>query len=356
MIAVRNISKSFGSHAALKNVSFEVAEAEHFFIVGPSGCGKSTLIKILAGVETPDSGSIFLNSEEITNQPPELRPVNTVFQSYCLFPHLDVFDNVSFGLKLRRIERKEIDKRVGEMLELVRLPGFERRGVQSLSGGEQQRVALARALVNTPRVLLLDEPMAALDAELKQGMLKDFRELKRVLKTTFIHVTHHQEEAFALADRIAVMHAGEIIQVGRPEDVYERPTDLRVAKFIGQINLLSPVARGAKDNQRVWVLADGTLVETSSKSHSVPYTDTGIYLGIRPEHMRFVSKIGDSMNPTNTMGGKVTAITYKGFGRDYEVETANGAITVKIGQESARYSLGDAVSITWDEKHVLELR
>ncbi len=237
-LSVRGIDKSFGPVKALKEVSLDVREGEFFTLLGPSGCGKTTLLRIIAGLELADAGEVVLGGEDITALPATKRQVNTVFQSYALFPHLTIFENVAFGLRSRRFPREEIETRVRKRLEMLGLENMAHRHPHQLSGGQQQRVALARALVNEPKVLLLDEPMSALDAKLRAQVQVELRRLQRKLGQTFILVTHDQSEAMVVSDRIAVMSQGKIIQFGSPKEVYERPGTRFVAEFLGAANLL----------------------------------------------------------------------------------------------------------------------
>jgi spermidine/putrescine transport system ATP-binding protein len=235
---VAQARKSFGGQLALRDVDLEVLTGEFFTLLGPSGCGKTTLLRIIAGLELPDSGRIFLGGREVTHLPAAKRQVNTVFQSYALFPHLNIFENVAFGLKARSFEPDEIKRRVGDSLDMLELTGLEKRLPHQLSGGQKQRVALARALVNEPEILLLDEPMSALDAHLRTQVQEELRRLQRRLGTTFILVTHDQDEAMVLSDRLAVMKDGQVIQTGAPRSVYSKPTNQFVAEFLGAANIL----------------------------------------------------------------------------------------------------------------------
>ena len=273
-LLVAQVQKSFGRHNALKGVDLEVREGEFFTLLGPSGCGKTTLLRLIAGLELPDSGHIFLGGRDITRLPAAKREVNTVFQSYALFPHLNVFDNVAFGLRARQVEPAETGRRVGEKLELLGLSGLEKRYPHQLSGGQKQRVALARALVNEPRVLLLDEPMSALDAHLRAQVQEDLRRLQRELKQTFILVTHDQDEAMVVSDRLAVMREGQVEQVGEPREVYSQPRNQFVAEFLGAANII-PARR------------DGGRVVTNLGAFDLskaPQWDEG-RLAIRPERI-----------------------------------------------------------------------
>src|SRR3954451_14858031 len=235
-IGLVGVSKRFGTHAAVDDVTLEIAEGEFFSLLGPSGCGKTTTLRMVAGFELPDAGRIVLKGNDVTEVPANRRPVNMVFQQYALFPHMSVYDNVAFGLKVKRVPRGEHGERVQEMLRVVSLEGLDRRRARQLSGGQQQRVALARALVNRPAALLLDEPLGALDVKLRKQMQLELKRIQTELGTTFVYVTHDQEEALTMSDRIAVMHGGDIEQIGDPKEIYEHPQTPFVADFVGSLN------------------------------------------------------------------------------------------------------------------------
>ncbi len=241
LIRLQGISKAFDGETVLDNVSLDIHDKEFITLLGPSGCGKTTTLRIIGGFETPDSGEVFFDGKEISQLPPYLRLVNTVFQKYALFPHLNVYENVAFGLRLKKTPEEEIKTRVREMLAMVNLKGFERRHVTTLSGGQQQRVAIARALVNQPRVLLLDEPLGALDLKLRKDMQTELKKIQRQTGITFIYVTHDQEEALSMSDTVVVMAEGHIQQIGSPVDIYNEPVNAFVADFIGESNILDGV-------------------------------------------------------------------------------------------------------------------
>ena len=239
IIEVQNVSKFFGEKVALDNINLNVKKGEFVTILGPSGCGKTTLLRLIAGFQTASEGEIRISGKEITQTPPHMRPVNTVFQKYALFPHLNVFDNIAFGLKLKKTPKQVIEKKVKAALKMVGMTDYEDRDVDSLSGGQQQRVAIARAIVNEPEVLLLDEPLAALDLKMRKDMQMELKEMHQKLGITFVYVTHDQEEALTLSDTIVVMSEGKIQQIGTPMDIYNEPTNAFVADFIGESNILN---------------------------------------------------------------------------------------------------------------------
>lgn len=243
LIELLNVCKSFDDNEVLKNINLYIDKNEFVTLLGPSGCGKSTILRIIAGFEEPDGGDVLFDGRSILSIPPYERTVNTVFQKYALFPHLNVADNIAFGLKLKKLPSTEITKKVGRVLKLVNLSGFEKRAVTSLSGGQQQRVAIARALVNEPAVLLLDEPLAALDLKLRQGMQLELKNMQRELGITFIYVTHDQEEALTMSDTVVVMREGTIQQIGTPTDIYNEPKNAFVADFIGKSNIVPGIMK-----------------------------------------------------------------------------------------------------------------
>jgi spermidine/putrescine transport system ATP-binding protein len=295
------LTRRFGDTAAVAGVDLAVARGEYFCIVGPSGSGKSTLLRMLAGFETPDTGEIRLAGRRVDGLPPEKRDLNTVFQGYALFPHLSVAENVGFGLRMRGIPREERRRAVQEALSLVRLGGYGERFPRTLSGGEQQRVALARAVVNRPTVLLLDEPLAALDRKLRTRMQEELRRIQREVGITFIHVTHDQQEALRLGDRLAVMHEGRFLQVGPPARVYQRPATTFVADFLGTANLLDGVvAEGGGSTVRV---GDGILL-TVAADDGLPPPGSRIRLALRPEAVGLLPGAGAD-GPGNVLRGRV---------------------------------------------------
>lgn len=239
IISLRNIVVEFDGEQILKNIDLDIRDKEFVTLLGPSGCGKTTTLRIIGGFLTPDSGDVMLEGKRINDLPPYKRDVNTVFQRYALFPHLNVYDNIAFGLRVKKLPEKEIMKRVGEMLELVNLRGFEKRTTQRLSGGQQQRVAIARALVNRPKILLLDEPLGALDLKLRKEMQIELRKIQQALELTFVYVTHDQEEALTMSDTVVVMNNGHIQQIGSPTDIYNEPVNAFVADFIGESNIIN---------------------------------------------------------------------------------------------------------------------
>ena len=311
IIEFRNITKSFGDKCILDDISFYVKKGEFLTLLGPSGCGKTTLLRLLAGFGNTDKGEILINGENITDVPPHERPVNTVFQRYALFPHLDVYENIAFGLKLHKVPTDEIDKKVRKALKMVSMTDYEDRDVESLSGGQQQRVAIARAIVNQPKVLLLDEPLAALDLKMRKDMQIELKEMHRKLGITFIYVTHDQEEALTLSDTIVVMNEGKIQQIGTPTDIYNEPQNSFVADFIGESNILN--GRMIKDK----------LVEFAG--HEFECIDEGfgedveVDVVVRPEDIYIMKKPEGAQ-----FTAKVKSCTFKGVHYEMFVDTDKG--------------------------------
>ena len=311
IIRLENVSKAFGGKQVLDNISLDIKKGEFVTLLGPSGCGKTTTLRLISGFTTPDSGTVYMDGKDISGIPPYKRPLNTVFQRYALFPHLDVYDNIAFGLKLAKVPEKEIEQRVRKVLKMVSMTDYEDRDVESLSGGQQQRVAIARALVNQPKVLLLDEPLSALDHKMRQDMQIELKEMHQKLGITFIYVTHDQEEALTLSDTIVVMNEGKIQQIGTPADIYNEPVNSFVADFIGESNILN-----------------GTMVEDRKVNfigHDFECVDEGfgtnnpVDVVIRPEDIYIMN------NTTSAQfTGKVTSCIFKGVHYEMIVDSDKG--------------------------------
>src|SRR3954451_39361 len=291
-IRLERVTKRFGEVTAVDDLSLDIEHGEFFSMLGPSGCGKTTTLRMVAGFEEVTAGTIRLGDQDVTNTPPYRRDVNTVFQNYALFPHLNVFENVAFGLRRKKLADTEIKRKVGEFLALVELPGYERRKTSQLSGGQQQRVALARALINHPRVLLLDEPLGALDLKLRKQMQLELKRIQTEVGITFVYVTHDQEEAMTMSDRIAVMRAGKIEQLGSAEDLYERPATGFVAGFLGVSNLLEGRVTAVSNGMLEVELAGGRSIRSSSTSARSSVGDE-VSAGVRPEKITISRLEGD---------------------------------------------------------------
>jgi iron(III) transport system ATP-binding protein len=318
-IIAENVQKSFGPIRALDGIQLEVRAGELFFLLGASGCGKTTLLRCIAGLETPTSGSIYFGERDVTRMPPHKREAAMVFQSYALWPHLTVGQNIAFGLEERKVPRPEIKRRVEEVLEMVQLPGFENRSIDQMSGGQQQRVSLARALVVKPKCLLLDEPLSNLDAQLRVEMRREIRRIVKENGLTAIYVTHDQEEALAMADRIAVLTRGKIGQIGAPEEIYRAPQTAYVANFIGETNLIQGEVIECGDGFTTVKTAVGIIVGRVTAADWSPAVGEAVQLSIRPEAWRLNHEKGD-----NTVKGKIGDRSYLGQRIQYWVDTASG--------------------------------
>ena len=399
-IALEGVSKRFGKHEAVRDVSLSIREGEFFSLLGPSGCGKTTTLRMIAGFEVPDSGRIYLQGDDVTSLFSNRRPVNMVFQQYALFPHMSIYDNVAFGLKVKKVPRSEHAGRVKEMLRIVELEGLEKRKPRQLSGGQQQRVALARALVNSPAALLLDEPLGALDVKLRKQMQLELKAIQNDVGTTFVYVTHDQEEALAMSDRIAVMNEGQVEQIGSPREIYTRPQTAFVADFIGSLNVLElkliqselglTFVHVTHDQEEAMTMADAIAVMNHGKIEQLgtptdlyerprtgfvagflgvsnlldgtvttagsvrvddvgelrvgaelPTAGTRVRIGVRPEQLRL------DATGTNVIKGTIAERAYIGVATQYVVDTSAGKLTVFV-QSSGTAVEGDNVTVSWD--------
>ncbi len=363
VVSLKNVSKSYDDHVVLSNLSLDVVKGEFLTLLGPSGCGKTTVLRLIAGLETCDQGEVYIDGQDHTRVPAWDRDVNTVFQSYALFPHMTVFDNIAFGLKLKKVPSGEIKTRVTETLALVKLAGLEKRRIQNLSGGQQQRVAIARAIVNEPLILLLDEPLSALDYKLRKEMRLELRQLHRKLGITFVFVTHDQEEALILSDRVVVMNNGRIEQQGPPKEIYEEPKNRFVAEFVGESNLFEARVVEVGHNTRVNTgedIQDGTRNDTMEiqvqgivktvKNRKNQAKGDEIMVLLRPEDM--IVERGEQICPDGSFPGRVEEMIYKGTTVDLIITLDDGKkvfILEFFNEESETifYDVGERVCVSW---------
>lgn len=355
-VRLDRVTKTFGDVVAVDELSLEIKDGEFFSLLGPSGCGKTTTLRMIGGFEEPTTGAVFLGGKDVTGLPPYRRDVNTVFQSYALFPHLNVFDNVAYGLRRKKVTKDEVDKRVRDTLRLVDLPGFERRKTSQLSGGQQQRVALARALVNRPEVLLLDEPLGALDLKLRKQMQLELKRIQTEVGITFIYVTHDQEEALTMSNRLAVMRGGHVEQIGQPEDVYENPTTEFVAQFLGASNLIDGKVKAVANGTATVTIEGGEVLVPVARVDGEVGTE--VKVGVRPEKIKMSSGNG-SANGFNRVDGMLRMATFIGVSYQYTVDGPGGAtLTVveqNLGDEPAAVP-GSKVKLTWEPENTFAVR
>jgi spermidine/putrescine transport system ATP-binding protein len=352
-LRLANLTKRFGGFTAVDDLNLTIPQGSFFALLGASGCGKTTTLRMIAGLEEPTSGQLLLGEQDITRLRPYRRPVNTVFQNYALFPHLDVFENVAFGLRRRGV--RDVAAQVRQMLSLVQLDGFERRRPAELSGGQQQRVALARALINKPQVLLLDEPLGALDLKLRRQMQVELKRIQTEVGTTFVHVTHDQEEAMAMADTVAVMNAGRIEQLGGPAVIYEFPATAFVANFLGQSNLLAGEVTGRS--------GEDVLVEAYGVRFSVPATRARcrqgtVHLGVRPEKVHLATNVDDVPGGHQWVSGVVSDASYLGVSTQYLVRTVWGtelSVFAANNQAGGQLPVGVEAVVHWLPEHAFLL-
>lgn len=343
LLSLQNISKHYGSVEAVADLSLEVERGEFFGLLGPSGCGKTTTLRMIAGLETPDAGEISFDARDITRLSPERRGFGMVFQNYALFPHLNVFENVAFGLRARHRPNKEVAERVASALSLVQLPGYERRRVDELSGGQQQRVAIARAIAIEPALLLFDEPLSNLDVSLREETRSELRELVTRLGLTAVYVTHDQEEAFALCDRISVMDAGRIRQTGTPREIYEHPAQLSVARFLGRNNLIEVIRLSAMRAGRAVfkTLQGGHTLHTAAQANNLGPLNKPLTLAIRPEHLQITKAAAGDETTENSLPALVREISFAGATTTIKLDAGGLALealvlspdSINVGEE-----------------------
>ncbi|MDO6443330.1 MULTISPECIES: spermidine/putrescine ABC transporter ATP-binding protein PotA [unclassified Marinobacter] len=345
LLFLSNLSKQFGGKTVLDSLDLEIYDGEFITLLGPSGCGKTTLLRMMAGFDLPDHGIVTLSGVDITQTPPEQRPLNTVFQNYALFPHMSVFDNVAYGLKMEKRPKAEIRDRVDEALAMVQLEDFAKRKPHQLSGGQQQRVAIARAVVKRPKMLLLDEPLSALDYKLRRTMQVELKRLQRELGITFVFVTHDQEEALSMSDRIVVLKDGRVQQLGTPREVYERPANVFTARFVGQTNFF-PGRVTRIEGDRISVDVFGLNRELSKPPFRIAMNQS-LHVLLRPEDIRVLAP-----DDTDGVAGKIVERNYKGSTLDSVIELEDG-IQVMASEffdeddPAFDYSIGERVRVSW---------
>ena len=349
ILQVNNLCKDYGSGMVLRNLNLTVNAGEFLTLLGPSGCGKTTTLRIIAGLEEATSGSVWLEGADMSNLPPEKRPVNTVFQSYALFPHMNVYQNIAYGLKLKGVKKAQQKELVAEALSLVRLTGFEKRMPSQLSGGQRQRVAIARAAVLKPRVLLLDEPLGALDLKLRQEMQSELKRLQQQLGITFIYITHDQEEALNMSTRIVVMRDGEVEQIGTPEEIYEHPATLFVADFIGQSNLIHGTVDSCREDGQLLVNVDGIQLPAFASASYHPTAGERAVVCLRPQRVRY----GNEPQHGMALKGTILNKTYTGGLQNTRIGLTEELAINAVSQSSEMdaFPVGSEVYVGWSSLH-----
>ena len=349
IVKIDNINKKYGDNHVVRNLFMEIKQGEFLTMLGPSGCGKTTTLRMIAGFETPTSGNIFIEGEEIQNTEPYAREVNTVFQNYALFPHMTIYDNLAFGLSVKKVNKAEIKNRVTEILELVQLVGFENRKPDQLSGGQKQRVAIGRALINKPKVLLLDEPLGALDMKLRKQMQFELKRLQKKLGITFIYVTHDQEEALTMSDRIAIMYGGDLEQIGTPKEIYEKPASKFVADFIGESNIFYGVANTLGNDVLNVTLENGNAIALDSqvKDNEI------IYVLVRPENIKLSNESVDGF----TLAGTVKEHVYIGNVNKTIIVLPTGLeVKMNTTPKSELVPVGSEIYIYWQKEDAVVIK
>ena len=357
-IRIEEVSKHFGPVVAVDHVDIGIKGGEFFSLLGASGCGKTTLLRMIAGFESPTTGEIYIEDAPMSGVPPHHRPTNMVFQNYAIFPHLNVRRNIAYGLRAEKLDKAETDRRVGEALNMVKLPGFGERGAHELSGGQRQRVALARALIRRPKVLLLDEPLGALDKKLREEMQLELRALQQSLGITFIFVTHDQEEAMTLSDRIAVMSGGRVLQIASPEEIYQRPVNVEVADFIGQMNFIDASVTGLENGEAILDTAGLGQIRAPARAAFIE-KGANVIVAIRPEKLTLSKE--PSADGRNAVEGVIENAAYLGDRRHFYVSVqgcdkplavAAQEVQASVGQSLAQ---GSSVWLSWADDSVVLL-
>lgn len=342
ILEIKNIKKSFENTEVLKGISLNIEEGEFITFLGSSGCGKTTMLRIIAGLEEPDAGHIILNGKDVTEIPPEKRDVNTVFQSYALFPHMNVENNIGYALKLRNVPKKEIHRRVEEVLKLVQLEGYGKRKPSELSGGQKQRVAIARAIINEPKVLLLDEPLGALDLQLRRQMQIELKRLQKTVGITFLYITHDQEEAINMSDRIVVMRNGQFEQIGTPEEIYHQPRSKYVAEFVGNANVLTGIVQATREDGCLVQIGDEMIELCTERNVSAGETVT---FAVRSENIRIGAEGISAIVKEKTFAGGMVRV---------DLVLKDGTmITASCYGLGECYEPGELVSVSWQKNHAV---
>jgi spermidine/putrescine transport system ATP-binding protein len=356
-VRLDGVTKRFAETTAVDDLTLDIERGEFFSLLGPSGCGKTTTLRMIGGFEEPTLGTVYLVGKDVTNLPAYQRDVNTVFQSYALFPHLNIFENVAFGLRRKKVSKSEVQRRVKEALVLVDLPGYEKRRPTQLSGGQQQRVALARALVNRPKLLLLDEPLGALDLKLRKQMQLELKRIQRDVEITFLYVTHDQEEAMTMSNRLAVMRQGKIEQIGTPEHVYENPATEFVAGFLGASNLLDGEVKERNGAAAAVQVLGGSVVHVPIER--LNGQDGRVKVGVRPEKIRLELDQGDPQPGWNSVPGTLRESTYVGVSHQYTVD-GPGDRTLTVYAQNLGHTpapgLGERVRLVWRPEHTFAVQ
>lgn len=340
IVRLEDFGKSYGKKEVIKNINLDIYEGEFLTLLGSSGCGKTTILRSISGLDVPTRGKVYIDGDDVTNLEPQKRAVNTIFQNYALFPLMTIYDNIAFGLRMKKVSSEEIDKRVKEILELVHLEGYENRFPRDLSGGEQQRVSLARGLINRPKVLLLDEPISALDLKLRKMMQIELKMLQRKLGITFIYVTHDQDEALSMSDRIVVLKSGKIEQIDSPIDIYDKPNSLYVAEFIGDANVFSSKIDSIDYEKKLIYLEDSMIANLCGNYKLGSKVD----IVIRPENI----KISSNLKSKNSMSGVVSELIYDGSSTKLIFKIDNKLIKVVVFGNDKKYSVGQELNLYWD--------
>lgn len=341
IVKLEGFGKSYGKKEVIKDIDLEVYEGEFLTLLGSSGCGKTTILRSISGLDIPTHGKIFIDSEDVTKLEPPKRKVNTIFQNYALFPLMTIYDNIAFGLKMKKVPLEEIDLRVKEMLKLVHLEGYENRFPRELSGGEQQRVSLARGLVNRPKVLLLDEPLSALDLKLRKDMQIELKMIQKKLGITFIYVTHDQDEALSMSDRIVILKDGKIEQIDSPVDIYEKPNSLYVAEFVGDANVFTSKVVEIDNEKGLVYFDEGMVAYKKNKKYKIGQK---VKIVLRPENI----KISDKLKKVNSMNGVIEELIYDGASTKMIVDVENEMVKVVVFGNDRKYKKKEILHFYWD--------